>query len=205
MKILDVKSLGISDIKVFKYHRFSDERGYFTEIYRSSDLQKEIPSFENLQSNESYSKKGVIRGLHAQWNPYMGKLVRVLQGRIIDLALDIRSNSATFGKLVGYELITFSTQQAGEWIWLPVGFAHGIVCLEESTIEYFCTGEYNPECEFGISPLAKDIDWTMCDADIREKVQKVLADTPLISEKDKNGIPSIKEWKMDPRSAHFNL
>ena len=91
MKIISIKSLNIPDVKVIKFARFADDRGYFTESFRKSDLlnhpgMDSMGSFDFMQSNESYSKKGVIRGLHLQWNPYMGKLVRILSGHMVDLA-----------------------------------------------------------------------------------------------------------------------
>jgi len=92
MKILDVKSLAIESVKVIRFARFCDERGYFTETFRKSDLlnNSQIDSMTNVefvQANESLSKKGVIRGLHFQWNPYMGKLVRTIKGRMVDIVL----------------------------------------------------------------------------------------------------------------------
>ena len=139
MKILEVKNLAIEDVKVIKYARFSDHRGYFTETFRKSDFQK-LNIFKNvefIQSNESYSKKGVIRGLHFQWNPYMGKLIRTLRGRMVDMVMDIRKGSKTFGKIIAYDMPADTESDFGEWIWVPVGFAHGNFFPEDSQIEYY--------------------------------------------------------------------
>lgn len=203
MKILEVKSLVFPEVKVIKFARFSDNRGYFTETFRRSQFLKEaLPGFKIYQINESFSKKGVIRGLHFQWNPYMGKLVRVISGHIIDLFLDIRKGSPNFGKIAGYELEGNSRESSNEWLWIPVGFAHGFLAQEESTIEYLCTEEYNPACEAGISPLASDINWSLCDKKIKLKFDQFVKKGVIISEKDKNGL-SLKEWGSDQRSNYF--
>lgn len=201
MKVLDIKPLVIPDIKVINYQRFADDRGFFTETFRESDLAKVIPDFKVKQVNESFSKKGVLRGLHFQWNPYMGKLVRVISGKIIDFFLDIRLNSSTFGKISGFELSGNSTDDKNTWIWIPVGFAHGILALVDSTIEYLCTGEYSPGCEAGISPLSADIDWSISEQDVKNKFEKMKKQF-IISEKDKKGL-TLTQWKEDDRSKNF--
>lgn len=203
MKILETKDLAIPEIKVISYQRFVDERGYFTETYRKSDFEK-VDFFKGLnftQTNESFSKKGVIRGLHFQWNPYMSKLVRVINGRIIDVALDIRKGSPTFGKIVGYELSSQNGKDFAEWIWVPAGFAHGIFFLEEGQIEYFCTGEYSQGCEAGISPLAPDIDWSLFDPNLKTKVDEILQNS-LLTDKDKKGF-SLADWSKNSNSENF--
>jgi dTDP-4-dehydrorhamnose 3,5-epimerase len=173
MKILRVKTLQIEAIKVITFARFCDHRGYFTEHYRKSDFENHtditfMKNVEFVQCNESYSKKGTIRGLHFQWNPYMGKLVRTLVGRMIDMVLDIRKDSPAFGKIILYDLPVDTRTDYSEWIWVPPGFAHGNFFPEDTVIEYFCSGEYSPGCEAGISPLAGDIDWTLCDTNLKQ-------------------------------------
>jgi len=202
MKILDVTSAVFPEIKIIRYQKFSDNRGYFTETFRESDLVKVIPDFKIKQVNESYSKKGVFRGLHLQWNPFMGKMVRVINGRIIDFFLDIRKKSPTYGKIGGCELNTDLVSNYNHWIWVPVGFAHGIVCLEETSIEYLCTGEYNPDNEIGISPLAPDLDWSICQEDIKNKFDLIKKTNLILSNKDKNGL-FLKQWTEDERSKNF--
>ena len=101
MKIIDVKSTTFKEVKVIRFQRFTDNRGYFTETYRKSDFQKNpmLKFLRNkyfVQTNASYSRNKVIRGLHFQFNPYMDKLVRTVRGRMVDLFLDIRIGSPTF-------------------------------------------------------------------------------------------------------------
>ena len=165
MKLIEVKSLVIPEVKVVRFGRFKDERGYFTEPYRSSDLHEDprtdfLHDVKFLQQNESYSTAGVIRGLHFQWTPHMGKFVRTIRGRMVDMVMDIRKGSPTLGHIIAYALPDSLDADYSEWIWVPPGFAHGNYFTVESTIEYFCTAEYSPTTESGISPLAPDIDWS---------------------------------------------
>lgn len=208
MKVTEVKELAIPEVKVIRFARFCDGRGYFTEIFRRSDFKNHIrmeffKRIEFVQGNESFSKTGTIRGLHFQWSPPMGKLVRTIQGRMIDLVLDIRKYSPTFGKMIAYEMPCQPQREYAEWIWVPPGFAHGNLFSEDTTIEYLCTGEYNPECEAGISPLAADIDWEICERDLREEF-KAMCSSPIMimSEKDRSA-PNLTEWRKDQRSSHF--
>jgi dTDP-4-dehydrorhamnose 3,5-epimerase len=157
---------------------------------------------EFLQCNESYSKRGTVRGLHFQWNPYMGKLVRTLAGRMIDMVLDIRKYSPTFGKIILYDMPTNHEADYSEWIWVPPGFAHGNFFTEDTMIEYFCSGEYSPDCEAGISPLAEDIDWSLCDPELKEKFVDIAPSTTLITDKDKNGL-TLDAWLNDNRADNF--
>ncbi len=204
MKILDVKALAIPDIKVIRYARFADARGFFAEHFKKSDFAKLDfqKGIEFLQCNESYSRAGAVRGLHFQWNPYMGKLVRTLSGHMVDMVLDIRKGSPTFGKIIAYDMPADSNVEFGEWIWVPPGFAHGNYFDRESRIEYFCSGEYNPACEAGISPLAQDIDWCLCDPLLKNGLDAIMANDPLISEKDKNG-HMLSSWIQNPNSNLF--
>lgn len=203
MKVLKIESLVFPEVKVIHFGFFPDNRGYFTETFRRSQFLKEIiKDFEICQINESFSKKGVFRGLHFQWNPYMGKLVRVISGHIIDFFLDIRKGSPTFGKIAGYELKSQSTTDHSRWIWIPVGFAHGFLSVENSTIEYLCTSEYNPKCEAGISPLAEDIDWSLCEKKLKTKFERMVKKGIIISQKDKNGF-TLKQWLNNENSKNF--
>src|SRR3989344_3795385 len=107
MKILEINELKIPEIKTIKFARFHDHRGYFTEQFRKSDLfnRSELNSMKGInfvQANQSYSKKGTIRGMHFQWNPYMGKMVRTLSGHMVDLILDIRKGSPNYGKMIAF-------------------------------------------------------------------------------------------------------
>jgi len=207
MKILAAKELALPEIKVIRFARFADHRGYFAESFRNSDFQTNpatafMRGVQFLQCNESFSKKGTVRGLHLQWNPYMGKMVRTLRGHMVDLVLDIRKGSPTFGKIIAYDMPADETGSFGEWIWVPPGFAHGNFFLEDTMIEYFCSGEYSPGCEVGISPLAEDIDWSFCDDWLKTQFHGIARRTELITDKDKAGL-SVAAWEKDPRSVHF--
>jgi dTDP-4-dehydrorhamnose 3,5-epimerase len=208
MRILEIKSLAIPDIKVIKFARFHDNRGYFTEQFRKSDLfnHPELNSMKNIdfvQGNESYSRKNAIRGLHFQWNPYMGKFVRTLSGHMVDLALDIRKGSPSYGKIIAYDMPASEKREYDEWIWIPPGFAHGFFFPKNSLIEYLCSGEYNHNCESGISPFAEDIGWSLCDNKLTDKFNKPLVyGKELIKERDRDAF-SLKDWDNDERSKNF--
>ena len=203
MEVVEIKELPIPDIKVLRYDRFLDNRGYFSESYRLSDVHtKFLNTFKFLQVNESFSKKGVIRGLHFQWNPYMGKLVRTIKGTMVDIALDIRLGSPTFGKAILYKLQADEDKHQNEWIWVPPGFAHGNFFTEDTYIEYLCTSEYSPKTEAGISPNSNDIDWSLADKDLVSDFKRIIFTTNLISEKDKKGY-SLSDWGISPDSKYF--
>jgi len=207
MKILGVHTLQIEVVKVVRFARFCDHRGYFTEHYRKSDFINHaemafMKDIEFVQCNESHSNKDTVRGLHFQWNPYMGKLVRTLAGRMVDMVLDIRKGSPTFGKIICYDMPADHKTDYQEWIWVPPGFAHGNFFTKDTMIEYFCSGEYSPGCEAGISPLAKDIDWTLCDTSLKQLFDSIVLSTSLITDKDKNGL-SVNEWTKCGDSDNF--
>lgn len=207
MKIVEVKTLSIEAVKIIRFARFCDHRGYFTEQYRKNDFEQHtamdfMRGIEFVQANESFSIKGTVRGLHFQWNPYMGKLVRTLSGRMVDVALDIRKGSPTFGKIICYDMPATPDRDYSEWIWVPPGFAHGNFFTENTMIEYFCTGEYSPGCEAGISPLAPDIDWSLCGPELKRMFDQIAPSTDLITDKDRNGF-SVSDWESDERSENF--
>ncbi len=207
MKILSVEQLEIPEIEVIRFARFSDQRGYFTEHFRDSDFQTNpLTSFmegvEFVQANESFSRAGTVRGLHFQWNPYMGKLVRTLQGHMVDLVLDIRKGSPSFGKAIACDMPSDRSEDFDEWIWVPPGFAHGNAFLEDTSIEYFCSGEYSAGNEAGISPLTEDIDWSLCDQNLRETFHEIASSTRLMTDKDRNSL-SVSAWEKDERSDNF--
>jgi dTDP-4-dehydrorhamnose 3,5-epimerase len=207
VKIVDVKDLAIPEVKVIRFARFPDHRGYFTEQYRFTDFESgtETPFMRGvrfLQANESYSRPGVVRGLHFQWNPYMGKLVRTIRGHMIDVVLDIRLGSPTYGKIIAYDMPVQGDEDHSEWIWVPPGFAHGNTFPEETVIEYYCSGEYSPGNEAGLSPIAPDLDWSLCDPPLRDQFQAIAHSTALMSDKDRNGL-TLADWTADERSANF--
>jgi dTDP-4-dehydrorhamnose 3,5-epimerase len=207
MKILDVKTLELEDVKIIRYARFVDHRGFFSEHFRKSDFNGHpqlgfMKGIEFSQCNENFSKPGTIRGLHFQWNPYMGKLIRTLRGRMVDMVLDIRKGSPTLGKIICYNMPAAPDADFCEWIWVPPGFAHGNFYTEEAHIEYFCSGEYSPDCEAGISPLAGDIDWELCNSELKQEFDSIAALDPLMTDKDRNGY-SLASWISNPNSDQF--
>jgi dTDP-4-dehydrorhamnose 3,5-epimerase len=204
MKIVGVRALGVPEVKVVTYARFRDDRGYFAESFRRSDLTASagLPGGEIVQANESFSRAGVFRGFHAQWAPWQGKLVRALSGRVVDLAVDIRKGSATFGRVVAAVLAPDPAAAEAAWIWIPPGFAHGLCVPEDSTVEYLCTGAWSPGCEVSISPLAPDLDWSLCEEGAAVEVRSALADRPVLNPKDREGF-TLAAWLADPRSDHF--
>ena len=155
-----------------------------------------------MQHNEKLLRTGTIRGLHFQWNPPMGKLVRTVAGRMVDLAMDIRQGSPWFGKIIACDMPCAAEDDVSQWIWLPGGFAHGNFFPEPTTIEYLCTAEYSPGCEAGISPLAADLDWSLCDPRCKGMFDSLAAGSALISEKDRRGF-TLRQWSDDPRSSNF--
>jgi dTDP-4-dehydrorhamnose 3,5-epimerase len=209
MKIINIKSLAIPGVQVLTFERFKDERGYFTELFRKSDFKElsdllGIKSKDFIQVNESRSKKSVVRGLHFQWEPLVGKLVRVITGRMVDIALDIRHGSPVLGKIIMYEMAANPMADSDQWIWLPPGIAHGNFFSQETIIEYFCTGEYNPKAESGISPFDPELDWSLCQPVLKDEFMTLKAGNPLCSDKDKKG-SSLSAWLSDPRSLFFSF
>lgn len=205
MKILSIESLALAEVKLVRYGRFLDQRGYFCEHFRKSDFDSSLTFLNGLtfvQCNESYSRPGTIRGLHFQWNPFVGKLIRTVHGHMVDLVLDIRKGAPTIGKIIACDMPADPGRPDNQWIWVPPGFAHGNVYLQDTTIEYFCTGEYNPACEAGISPLAPDLDWSLCEPSLRTLFAEVARQGGFMSAKDRAGL-SLNAWDSDDRSRNF--
>ena len=152
----------IPDVVICEPIVHGDERGYFVETFRADKLEEFLGfSIIFCQDNESKSSKGVLRGLHYQLPPHaQTKLVRVIQGRVLDVAVDIRHNSPTFGKHVAVELSSDNKRQ----LLVPRGFAHGFVVLEDDTVfAYKVDNYYSPECDRGIAFDDKNlgIDWKL--------------------------------------------
>ena len=152
----------IPDVVVIEPTVHGDSRGYFVETFRQDKLEEFLGYKINFcQDNESKSSKGVLRGLHYQLPPHaQTKLVRVIQGRVLDVAVDIRRNSPTFGKYVAVLLSAENKKQ----LLVPRGFAHGFVVLEDDTIfAYKVDNYYSPECDRGIAfnDPALNIDWML--------------------------------------------
>jgi dTDP-4-dehydrorhamnose 3,5-epimerase len=153
---------------------FPDPRGYFFESFQKEKFHAFGINAEFVQDNESMSGKGVLRGLHFQKPPYaQGKLVRVVRGSVLDVAVDLRNESKTYGKWESSVLSAANKLM----MWIPEGFAHGFLVLEDDTIfQYKCTNYYNKESECGII-------WN--DPDLKIEWGK---DNPIVSDKDLNGI-----------------
>ena len=156
----------INGVVVLKPRVFEDGRGYFFESYSKRDFDKQVREITFVQDNESRSAYGVLRGLHFQKWPFtQSKLVRVLKGRVLDVAVDIRKGSPTYGKHVAVELSGENRLQ----LFIPRGFAHGFVVLsEEAVFQYKCDEFYHPESEGGIAWDDPDlaIDWRIPESDI---------------------------------------
>ena len=152
----------IPDVIIIEPTVHGDHRGYFVETFRADKLEAFLGYKLNFgQDNESKSSKGVLRGLHYQLPPHaQTKLVRVISGRVLDVAVDIRRNSPTFGQHVAVELTADNKRQ----MLVPRGFAHGFVVLEDDTIfAYKVDNYYSPECDRGIAfnDPALNIDWIL--------------------------------------------
>lgn len=159
---------------------FPDSRGYFFESFRTDVLREAGITAAFVQDNESMSQKGVLRGLHFQAPPYeQGKLVRVIKGSVLDVAVDIRVGSPTYGQHVSIVL----SEQNKKLFWVPPGFAHGFLVLEDDTIfSYKCTGYYNKASEGAVKwdDPALGIDWNISDPVLSDK-DKI---APLLSQID---------------------
>ena len=185
---IHIESVHLGDVKVIVPDAFEDDRGFFMEAYRQ-DQFTELglpPNF--VQSNHSGSIRGVLRGLHFQWEPPMGKLMRVTRGTAYLVAVDIRKGSPTMGQWYGAEVSAESRKQ----IWAPAGFARGFYVLSDfAEIQYNCTGIYNGKAEAGIrwDDPAIGITWPIT-GDI------------ILSPKDKTA-PTLAEWLARPESDYF--
>lgn len=177
---MKVTRTDIDGVVIIEPRIFDDARGYFFESFSERDFAKQVCDCRFVQDNEAKSSYGVVRGLHFQLPPYaQSKLVRVVKGRILDIAVDIRKNSPTFGRYVAVELSAENHQQ----IFIPRGFAHGYSVLsEEAIVEYKCDNYYAPESEGAIAwnDAELAIDWQI-------PTEKVT-----LSEKDKHH-PTLAE------------
>lgn len=172
---MNVTPLAIPDVVLFEPKVFGDERGFFFESFNHRKFEEGIGrSATFVQDNHSRSSKGVLRGLHYQVSQPQGKLVRVVQGEVFDVAVDIRKSSPTFGQWVGVILSAENKQQ----LWVPEGFAHGFVVLSEAAeFLYKTTDYYAPQHE-------RCILWN--DAEL--KIDWPLAAAPSLSDKDAKGL-----------------
>lgn len=172
----------IEDVYIIEPQVFGDNRGYFFETYKKAEFDRAGLKYDFVQDNQSKSKKGVLRGLHYQKNYPQAKLVRVLEGEVFDVAVDLRKNSPTYGKWTGVIL----SAENKKMFMIPRGFAHGFVVLSETaTFAYKCDEIYHPEDEGGILWNDPDID-----------INWPLTNGIILSEKDKNN-PLFVNNKME--------
>jgi dTDP-4-dehydrorhamnose 3,5-epimerase len=158
---------------------YKDDRGFFFESFHLKKVQEIVGDINFVQDNQSFSKKNVLRGLHLQNPPYaQGKLVRVIMGKALDIAVDLRKDSPTYGKYFSYLL----DASLNNMMYIPEGFAHGFVALEDTIFFYKCTNYYNKESESGIiwNDKTLNIKWGI--------------ENPLISSKDEE-LPSFESFE----------
>ncbi len=163
---MNVIKTDIEGVVIIEPELFGDSRGYFMESYSQSKFDGEVAPIRFVQDNRSYSRYGVVRGLHYQKEPYaQSKLVSCVVGKVLDVAVDIREGSPTYGKYVAVELSAENKRQ----LFIPKGFAHGFAVLsDEALFEYKCDEFYHPEAEAGIAWNDPNIgiDWRLPKEDI---------------------------------------
>jgi dTDP-4-dehydrorhamnose 3,5-epimerase len=148
MHVLDTP---LQDVKLVQPRRFGDSRGWFAEVFNQSTFMAAGLPGNFVQDNQSFSRKGVLRGLHYQLGKPQGKLVRVLSGHIWDVAVDLRPSSPDFGRWAGFDLKAESAEDPLQLLWIPEGFAHGFLVLSETAeVLYKTTNLYYPEGERSI-------------------------------------------------------
>ena len=186
---IKIESKFLRDGAVLVPDIFQDARGFFMETFREDQFQAKGLPTHFVQDNHSRSSKGVLRGLHFQWSPPMGKLMRVSLGSAFLVAVYIRKGSPTLGKWVGVEASAENRRQ----VWAPAGFARGFCVLSDvAEIQYKCTGIYNNKGESGIR-------WDDPEIGIEWPIQDVS-----LSEKDRNA-QTLAQWLSRPDSANFSF
>lgn len=184
---ISIQKTEIDDVVIVKPDFFQDERGFFSEIFRTDQFEELGLPTDFVQLNHSGSVKGVTRGLHFQWDPPMGKLMRVPRGTAFLVAVDIRKGSPTMGKWFGLEVSEENRLQ----VWAPAGFARGFCVLSDyAEIQYLCTGTYNNKGESGIL-------WNDPEIGIKWPVKG-----PILSEKDMNA-QTQAQWLESETSKNF--
>lgn len=166
--------LAIPEVVLLTPKVFGDERGFFMETFRQDEFEQHCGNYQFVQDNHSSSGKGILRGLHYQYQQPQGKLVRVTRGEVFDVAVDMRRSSPTFGKWVG-EYLSESNKCM---LWVPPGFAHGFyVTSEMAEFQYKCTDYYNPNDEYSLlwNDPTVAVQWPN------------KSDNPILSQKDRDG------------------
>lgn len=182
---VSIQKSTIDEVKIVTPEVFEDDRGFFMEVYREDQFSGlGLPS-RFVQFNHSGSVKNTLRGLHFQWDPPMGKLMRVTRGVAFLVAVDIRKGSPTLGKWVGIE----TSAESRMMIWAPAGFARGFCVLSDyAEIQYLTTGTYNGECESGIR-------WNDPEVGVKWPVKD-----PILSEKDRVA-QTLTQW-LETKASH---
>lgn len=186
-----IETTPLKEVVVVVPQAFGDARGFFVETFRADQFRELGLPWEFPQDNHSRSAKGVLRGLHFQWDPPMGKLMRVTSGTAFLVAVDIRKGSPTLGRWFGLGVSAESKKQ----VWAPYGFARGFCALTDGCeVQYKCTGIYNPKAESGIYFADPNIgiQWPI---DLREAVT---------SDKDSKA-QSLEEWLASPLSENIKF
>ena len=184
---IKVEKSSLEDVLIVSHQVFEDSRGFFMEVFHQNLFDQAGLPTNFVQLNHSRSSKNVLRGLHFQWEPPMGKLMRVTIGKAFLVAVDIRKNSPTIGEWFGIEL----SEDIKKQVWAPAGFARGFCVLSDvAEIQYLCSGTYNADCESGIS-------WSDPDIGIQWPIKE-----PIISEKDKNA-QRLTQWLEHDNSNNF--
>jgi dTDP-4-dehydrorhamnose 3,5-epimerase len=188
MKI-KLKRLALPDVVLLEHERFEDDRGYFMEVYRRDEFRDVGLPEHFVQLNESRSARNVVRGLHFQWDPPMGKLMRVAEGSAYLVAVDIRADSPTLGQWVAETMTAEDPRQ----LWAPAGFARGLCALADNTrVQYLCTGSYNGKTESGIL-------WNDPEIGVRWPVSE-----PHVSAKDATA-QTLRAWLARTESRFFSV
>jgi dTDP-4-dehydrorhamnose 3,5-epimerase len=184
---IKIESRHLDDVVVLVPDVFKDDRGFFSETFRADQFRALGLPTDFVQDNHSRSAKGVVRGLHFQWSPPMGKLMRVTVGSAFLVAVDIRKGSPTLGKWVGVEC----SAENRRLVWAPAGFARGFCSLSDGTeIQYKCTGIYNARAEAAIrwNDPSIGVEWPLTDVTVSDKDRKAL---------------SLTEWLASPQADQF--
>lgn len=184
---IEIETTPLADLVVVHSPVFEDHRGFFTEVFRRDELERAGLPVEFRQENHSGSTRHVVRGLHFQWEPPMGKMMRVTRGRAFLVAVDLRKGSSTLGRWWGREC----AERDGLQVWAPAGFARGFCVLSDfAEVQYLCTAVYNPAGEGGIrwDDPRIGVDWPVT--------------KPVLSAKDAEA-QSLGEWLERPEADAF--
>ena len=176
----------LNDVKLLQPQRFGDSRGWFAEVFNQSAFNKAGLTAGFVQDNQSFSRKGVLRGLHYQLGQPQGKLIRVLSGHIWDVAVDLRCNSPDFGKWAGFHLKAPSATGDLQMLWIPEDFAHGFLVLSDTAeVLYKTTNFYYPAGE-------RSILWNDPTLNISWPLEALNGTLPSVSPKDAQGSPFLQ-------------